>query len=152
MRFSPAISVTGFDLYHRAMTYRFGRSLKPFRRPWLWAGLWCVGVAATVIGSLIPAPDLGALPSGTDKFEHFLVYGLLAAGAVQLYPRWRSLLSVGVALVLMGIGLEYAQGALTTSRMMDRADALANTLGVIAGLGLQLTPLRDLLLRLDSRG
>jgi VanZ family protein len=131
--------------------YRFGRSLKPFRRPWLWAGLWCAGVAATVVVSLMPVPDLGRLPSGGDKVEHFLTYALLAAGAVQLYPRWRSLLSVGIGLVVMGIGLEYAQGALTTYRMMDRADALANTLGVIAGLGLQLTPWRDLLLRFDRR-
>lgn len=131
--------------------YRFGRSLKPFRRPWLWAGLWCVGVAATVVLSLMPVPDLGRLPSGGDKLEHFVTYALLAAGAVQLYPRWRSLLSVGIGLVVMGIGLEYAQGALTTYRMMDRADAFANTLGVIAGLGLQLTPWRDLLLRFDRR-
>ena len=131
--------------------YRFGRSLKPFRRPWLWAGLWCAGVAATVVVSLMPVPDLGRIPSGGDKVEHFLAYALLAAGAVQLYPRWRSLLSVGIGLVVMGIGLEYAQGALTTYRMMDRADALANTLGVIAGLGLQLTPWRDLLLRFDRR-
>lgn len=75
---------------------------------------------------------------------------MLSAGAVQLYPRWRSLLSVGVALVLMGIGLEYAQGALTTDRMMDGMDALANTLGVIAGFATQLTPWRDLLLRFDN--
>jgi hypothetical protein len=51
----------------------------------------------------------------------------------------------------MGIGLEYAQGAFTADRMMDRMDALANTLGVIAGLGLQLTPWRDLLLHFDRR-
>lgn len=131
--------------------YRFGRSLKPFRRPWLWAGLWCVAIAATVVLSLMPVPDLGRLPTGGDKLEHFVTYALLAAGAVQLYPRWRSLLSVGIGLVVMGIGLEYAQGALTTYRMMDRADAFANTLGVIAGLGLQLTPWRDLLLRFDRR-
>lgn len=131
--------------------YRFGRSLKPFRRPLLWSMLWCVAVAVVVVLSLTPVPDLGELPEHSDKFEHFLAYGLLAAGAVQLYPRWRSLMVVGLALVLMGIGLEYAQGALTKTRMMDRADALANTLGVIAGLALQLTPLRDALLRFDPR-
>ncbi len=130
---------------------RIGRSLKPFRRPLLWSALWCVAVALVVVLSLIPAPHLGQLPSGADKVEHFLAYAALAAGAVQLYPRWGSLLSVGVALVAMGIGLEYAQGALTEYRMMDRADALANTLGVIAGLGTQLTPWRDALLRFDSR-
>ncbi len=131
--------------------YRFGRSLKPFRRPWLWAVLWCGCVAGTVVASLMPVPDLGRLPSGGDKVEHFLTYAVLAAGAVQLYPRWRSLLSVGIALVLMGICLEYAQGAFTAYRMMDRADAFANTLGVIAGLGMQLTPWRDLLLKIDRR-
>jgi VanZ family protein len=131
--------------------YRFGRSLKPFRRPLLWSALWCAAVAAVVVLSLTPVPDLGELPEHSDKFEHFLAYALLAAGAVQLYPRWRSLVVVGLALVFMGIGLEYAQGALTTTRMMDRADALANTLGVIAGLAVQLTPLRDALLHFDTR-
>lgn len=129
---------------------RFGRSMKSFRRPLLWAALWCAGVAATVALSLTPAPNLGSLPSGTDKVQHFLVYAALAGGAVQLYPRWRSLFSVGVMLVLMGIGLEYLQGAMTVNRMADRGDALANTLGVIAGLGTQLTPWRDLLLRFDG--
>ncbi|TXH75155.1 MAG: VanZ family protein [Lysobacteraceae bacterium] len=129
----------------------FGRSLKPLRRPLLWSALWCCAVAAVVVLSLTPAPDLGHLPSNADKFEHVFAYALLAAGAVQLYSRWSSLLSVGVALVLMGIGLEYAQGALTEYRMMDRMDALANTIGVIAGLATRLTPWRDLLLRLDGR-
>ena len=129
---------------------RVGRSLKPFRHPLLWSGLWCVAIATVVVFSLLPGSTLQTLPTVNDKLEHFLSYGALSAGAVQLYPRWRSLLSVGVALVLMGIGLEYAQGALTTDRMMDGMDALANTLGVIAGFGTQLTPWRDLLLRFDN--
>lgn len=131
---------------------RVGRSLKPFRRPLLWSALWCAAVALVVVASLVPVPDLGELPSGSDKIEHFLAYAALAGGAVQLYPRWRSLLVVGVALVLLGIGLEYAQGTLTAYRRMDGLDALANTLGVIAGLGLRLTPWRDALLRLDGGG
>ncbi len=130
---------------------RFGRSLKPFRRPLLWAGLWCLAVSIVVVFSLMPGSSLQQLPTMNDKLEHFLSYAVLSAGAVQLYPRWRSLLSVGIALVLMGICLEYAQGALTTDRMMDSMDALANTLGVIAGFGTQLTPWRDLLLRFDRR-
>lgn len=130
---------------------RLGRSLKPFRRPWLWSGLWCFAVAAVVFFSLLPASSLDDLPSANDKVEHFAAYAALAFGAVQLFPRWSSLMVVGLGLVFMGIGMEYAQGAMAVGRMMDRYDALANTLGVIAGLGVQLTPLRDLLLKFDGR-
>ena len=133
------------------MIYRFGKSLKPFRRPWLWAGMWCMAIAAVVIGSLSSPPQLPEVPSG-DKWLHFTAYFVLAASAVQLFARWSALLGAGIGLVLLGIGLEYAQGALTVDRMMDAGDALANTLGVIAGLGVQLTPWRDLLLRFDRRG
>ena len=130
--------------------WRPGRSLKPFRRPWLWSGLWCVAIAAVVVVSLAPPPPMPPVEGG-DKIGHFLAYGVLAAAAVQLYARWPSLLGAGIGLVLLGIGLEWAQGTLTDTRQMERADALANTLGVIAGLATRLTPLRDLLLALDRR-
>lgn len=129
---------------------RFGRALKPFHRPWLWSALFMLAVAATVVVSLLPGADVPDVP-GSDKLHHFVAYALLAATAVQLYARWTSLLGAGLGLVLLGIGLEHAQGALTASRVADGADALANTLGVIAGLALRLTPLRDLLLRIDAR-
>ncbi|MCA1713569.1 MAG: VanZ family protein [Gammaproteobacteria bacterium] len=127
-----------------------GRSLKPLRRPLLWSGLWIGAIAAVVVVSLVPAPDLPQVPPGGDKVEHFLAYFALAAGAVQLYARWPALLGAGLGLVLMGIGLEHAQGVLTATRVMDRWDALANTLGVIAGLATALTPWRDALLRFDA--
>lgn len=125
-------------------------ALKPFRHPRLWTSLWCLGIALLVVLSLLPAPDLPQ-PPGSDKLHHFVAYGLLAAWAVQLYARWPSLLGAGLGLVLLGIGLEHAQGALTDTRMADGRDALANTLGVIAGFMLRLTPWRDLLLRFDTR-
>src|SRR5690606_19491467 len=87
----------------------------------------------------------------SDKWSHFLAYGALAAGAVQLFRNWPALLGAGLGLVLLGIGLEYAQGSLTDTRMADGDEALANTLGVIAGLATRLPPLHDLLLRLDGR-
>ena len=87
----------------------------------------------------------------SDKWSHFLGYCALAAGAVQLFRNWPALLGAGLGLVLLGIGLEYAQSSFTTDRMADDRDALANTLGVIAGLATRLTPLHDLLLRIDGR-
>ncbi|MCI1145753.1 VanZ family protein [Stenotrophomonas maltophilia] len=120
--------------------------IKPLRRPRLWTALWFSAVLLVIVVCLIPPPPV-PLPENGDKGEHFLAYFILAGSAVQLFRRGRPLLWVGVGLVLMGIGIEFAQGALTDDRMADPMDALANTIGVLAGLATALTPLRDLLLR-----
>jgi len=130
---------------------RVGRSLKPFQRPLLWSSLWMLAVAVVVIGSLMPAQDLPNVPRGFDKLEHFGAYALLAAGAVQLFVRRLSWGFVCVILVLMGIGLEYLQAQMGLGRMLDRQDALANTIGVLIGLATAFTPWRDALLRIDRR-
>lgn len=129
---------------------RFGRSFKPFKRPWLWGGLWMLAVAVVVAATLMPARELPPL-GVSDKLEHFVAYAALSAGAVQLYARRLSWGFVCVLLVLLGIGLEYAQGAMGLGRSADRMDALANTTGVLLGLATALTPLRDALLKLDRR-
>lgn len=134
----------------RRPPWRPGSSLKPLRHAWLWATLWCLAIAGVVVLSLMPPPPMPDFEH-SDKWSHFLAYGALAAGAVQLFRNWPALLGAGLGLVLLGIGLEYAQGSLTDTRMADGDDALANTLGVIAGLATRLTPLHDLLLRLDGR-
>lgn len=129
---------------------RVGRSLKPFRWPWLWAGVWSCAVAAVVVLSLAQLPDID-LPPNSDKVEHVLGYALLAAGAVQIFAKRLALFSTCVLLVLLGIGLEFAQNALTSYRQMDPNDALANTIGVLLGLATVMTPARDWLLRWERR-
>lgn len=130
---------------------RHGRSLKPFRRPWLWAGLWMLAIGGVVAGSLVPASGLPEIDV-SDKLQHLGAYALLSAGAVQLFARRLSWAFVCVLLVLMGIGLEHLQAQMALGRRLDRADALANTLGVLLGLATALTPWRDALLRFDRRG
>ena len=126
-----------------------GRSLKPLRHPWPWVALWCLAIAAVVVFSLMPPPPMPDFDN-SDKWSHFIAYFALAASAVQLFRNWPALLGAGLGLVLLGIGVEHAQGSLTVARMADAQDALANTLGVIAGLATRLTPLHDLLLRIDG--
>lgn len=125
--------------------------LKPFRQPLPWLGLWVLAIIAVVVGSL-SAPVM--IPLGVDwadKIQHFAAYGFLAALAVQLFQSRAALCLAGLALAMLGVGLEFAQGAFTADRMQDGWDALANTVGVIAGLAVRLTPLRDAVLRLDAR-
>ncbi len=129
---------------------RWGRSFKPFRRPLLWSIAWMLAVAAVVAGSLLPPGDLPTAPMHNDKLMHFLGYFVLMAGAVQLYTRRASWVAMAMLLVFLGIGLEWLQAAMHVGRTADRADALANTLGVLAGFTTGFTPLRDVLLRLDG--
>lgn len=126
-------------------------ALKPLRHPRAWLLLWLLAITVVVVLSLGPPLALPQAPKNTDKIEHALGYFLLAFSAVQLFASRRSLVLAGLGLVLLGVGLEWAQGAFTADRMPDPLDALANTLGVLAGLATSLTPLRDLLLRIESR-
>lgn len=121
--------------------------LKPLRFPRFWLALWWVAIAVTITVCLIPPPPL-ALPPNSDKVEHFLAYFVLAGAAVQIYRTRAALLWAGIGLVGLGIGIEFLQGALTDNRMADPTDALANSIGVVAGMAIAFTPLRDLLLRL----
>ena len=125
-------------------------ALKPLRHARLWLGLWCAAVLVVIVVCLVPPPPL-ALPLNSDKVEHFLAYFLLAGSAVQLFDTRRVLCGVAAGLVVMGVGIEWAQGALTATRMADPMDALANTTGVVAGMLTTFTPLREFLLRLQPR-
>ncbi|WP_245979272.1 VanZ family protein [Solilutibacter pythonis] len=107
-------------------------------------------IAVVVVLSLLPPRDIPAPPVGNDKLGHFLAYFFLMAGAVQLHARKSAWLVMALLLVLLGVGLEHAQGAMHLGRTADRMDALANTLGVLAGFATGFTPLRDLLLRIDG--
>ena len=127
------------------------RGLKPLRHPRAWLALWWLAVVLVFVACLLPAGDLPSIPRGFDKIEHFLAFFLLAASAVQLYRGRRALWWAALGLVGMGVAIELAQYAFTTSRSMDPRDVLADTLGVAAGFTIALTPLRDLLLRLEAR-
>lgn len=126
-------------------------AIKPLRRPLFWLGLWCTAVLLVIVLCLVPAPSLPELPQNSDKVEHFLAYFVLAASAVQLWAGRGALLRVALGLIALGIGIEIAQGTLTELRSADPMDALANSGGVVAGMATALTPLRDLLLRLQPR-
>ena len=122
--------------------------LKPLRRRRTWLAMWWLAIATVIVACLLPGSDLPKIPV-SDKLEHALAFAVLAASAVQLFRRGAPLLVVGGGLLALGIGIELAQHLLTTSRLMEPGDVLADAVGIAAGLATAWTPLRDLLLRLD---
>ena len=114
-------------------------ALREFERPRLWLGVWCFGWLLCIALSLLPPPPIPAeVPEG-DKIGHFLAYALLAAWAVWIVRDARGHRRACVALFALGIAIEIAQGTLTSNRMMDARDGVADAAGVLAGwwLGLR---------------
>lgn len=128
-----------------------GAELHPFARPRLWRALWWSGIVAVFVVCLLPGPKLPQVPEGGDKVEHFLAYFILAGWSAQLHARRTALWKPASGLLLMGILIEILQGMLTTTRGADVADALANALGIVAGLAVAWTPARGWLLALERK-
>ncbi|MDA1118388.1 MAG: VanZ family protein [Proteobacteria bacterium] len=94
------------------------------------AGGWAYAVAIVVL-SLTPSPPDPGFDYG-DKLGHLLAYGMLMFWFCVLYRYRYTRLAYGIGWVLLGIALEFAQGA-TGYRSFELADMAANTLGVLAG-------------------
>lgn len=115
---------------------RFG--LRPLRWRSAWLGAWVIGWLLAVVLSLLDPTDLPP-PPGSDKLGHLLAYALLAMWAALIFRRGRPIRWALCALVVLGAGLELAQGLLTSTRAMEWLDAVANTLGVLLGGSVALT-------------
>ncbi len=100
--------------------------------PLVYRGAWLAGAVLLVLGiaygSLTSAPFVAAV-SGLDKLEHATAYLLLTLWLTGILERRRYWVAASVSL-LLGAGLELAQGALTTVRVADPGDMVANATGV----------------------
>jgi hypothetical protein len=117
------------------------------RRGWAAIGVALVVLVAWL--SLTPLPVEAAKLDGFD-LGHLSAYFTLMAWWAQLVGRGAPRLALGVALVAMGVGLEFAQ-ALTGYRTFDPADMRDNALGVAAGFAVALTPLGGVLRAIERR-
>lgn len=101
------------------------------RRIWLALGwLW---VATIIYLSLTPHPTEPMHFLNADKLEHALAYSFLMLWFCQVYQQQAPRILVASLLVALGIGIEYLQG-ITTYRVFDYADMLANGAGVLFSL------------------
>lgn len=119
-----------------------------YRYHTLWLGIGLGMTALVIFLSLMSEPPQVNVEN-FDKLGHLLAYGVLMGWFAQLYPGFYRRLGIALALICLGISLEYLQG-LSGSRMFEYADMLANTSGVLLGWGLSHGPLARILRRLDN--
>lgn len=107
-------------------------------------------VIIATVASILPAHHLPPPPAGlSDKHEHFIAYGAMALWFAGSFPRRRYWL-IGLALFLLGVSIEEAQGLMGLGRQADLYDVIANTLGVIIGLLLGLAGLGGWAQRIEA--
>ena len=91
-----------------------------------------VGVVAVGLLSLIP-PDAVPVVNLWDKLEHLLAYAMLALCGGFAFSAHRTEITLGALLIGFGCILEIAQFYIP-GRSGSIADAIANGLGVVAGM------------------
>ena len=112
-----------------------------FNKPRLWWGLGLLLVLTVCVLSLIHLPQMPlALPKLSDKWQHVLAYFAMMGWFSQLIVRKRTLVKAALCFFAMGVALEFLQG-LTGYRSLDYVDVLANSTGILLGVGLAFTPL-----------
>jgi len=117
------------------------------RHVWL-AGGWLL-VGLIVYLSLTPHPPEPLSFPNADKLEHGMAYSLLSLWFCQIYLSSSSRMLVLAALIGLGIGLEFVQGW-TGYRFFDVWDMVANSIGVMLGFLLVLTPFGRLFILIEA--
>lgn len=117
-----------------------------FRAAWLWIGR--IGVALIVLLSLVRMPDVGVYVPEGDKLGHVLAYACVMGWYALLCATRGALAWRALALLALGIALEFAQ-ARTGYRSFDLRDMYADALGIALGAALWFTPLNQSLVRVE---
>jgi VanZ family protein len=99
---------------------------------WITASLLLL--ALVVWGSLMPGSDVPG-PPDLDKLEHVSAYALLAVWFTGLVPRSRYA-ALAVALLGLGVLMEFLQQAMQLGRQADVLDVAANVVGIGAGIAI----------------
>ena len=101
------------------------------RRRGVWHAFGLAFVAMVVYLSLSPrAPDVGHVAD--INVGHVLAYAWLMFWYAQLFVQGTHRLGIGLALLALGVALEYLQ-ALTPTRHFAYADMRDDALGVVGG-------------------
>jgi VanZ family protein len=101
--------------------------------------VWAVLIGCVIVGSLLPAKSpviagMGRLHISL-KVLHFVGYAALGWMATMAVRRGRAVVMAALAMVLLGVALEFAQ-KLSPGRSCEIGDMALNGAGVLAGIGI----------------
>lgn len=114
-----------------------------------WLGLGWLWVVTVFFLSLMPIPPQPYAFEFSDKLNHALAYSLLMLWFCQLYAG-KARIKLLLLLLAMGVLIEILQG-MTGYRYFEFADMLANTAGVLLGLGLAKMGAEQILAALERK-
>ena len=118
-----------------------------YRLLWLVIGYLLITLVVFLSLSSSPVKIDTNLPY-QDKLFHFIAYFLITFWFMQIYHIRHHVAAWVIFFLCLGVAMEYLQG-FDANRYSEVADMAANTLGVIAGVGLSLTSLRYTLVKLE---
>jgi VanZ family protein len=119
-----------------------------YRKLWLIIG--CLLIALVVFLSLTSKPvQIDTNLPYQDKLLHALAYFLLTFWFMQIYHVRHHVIRWVMFFLCLGLLLEYLQG-FDPKRYSEVGDMVANTLGVLAAVGVARTPLRYMLVKLEQ--
>jgi len=111
--------------------------------------LFVLGCAVVLWLSLAPGESLPAV-NLWDKAKHAAAYFVLMLAGGFAFPErlWRG----AAILFVLGIGIEWLQMVMDLGRQGEVLDAVANSVGIIAGLGLALAIREAIKVKSRARG
>ncbi len=119
-----------------------------YRFEWLLVG-YAMTVVVIYLSLTSKPPEIDTGLPFQDKIFHALAYFSLMFWFVQIYHSRRQVYYCAIFFVAMGLILEFIQ-SFDPARYTEFGDMVANTIGVFIALGLSVTPLKNMLVRVES--
>lgn len=104
--------------------------------------LWCLAWPAIAVLLLMPLPV--RLLARSDLLGHFLLFGVMTVAVIAFARSRAQIIALSLLSIAYGAALEFGQ-AYVPNRTFDIADAIANTVGGLAGCLLALMLLERLI-------
>ena len=115
----------------------------------LWLGIGYLLIILVIFLSLTSSPvEIDTELPYLDKLFHALAYFSLTFWFMQIYHIKHHVIRWAIFFLSLGLLLEYLQ-SFDPERYSEVGDMVANTLGVMLGVGLSMTPLRYTLVKFE---